>query len=251
MVLLALSSRRVVHAALLLAVGSQTLWAQAAAPPRVTETALELTDGTVMRYAISVPDDYDGSASDPRPLVLSLHPGGRAPYYGSSFMQSIVEPALRSWGAVIVAPDVPDRSWATPRSEGALLALVEHVLGEYAIDLERVLVTGFSMGGRGTWYMAARHPELFTGAIVVAGSPGAEEVAGMATPLYLIHSPDDEVVPFGPAEEAYRVLAERGHPVEMRVVPGLSHFMMGAYVPAIRAAGSWMVARWVLTTARR
>ena len=156
-----------------------------------------------------------------------------------------MEPALRAWGAVIVAPDVPDRSWATARSEGALLALVEYVFGEHAIDPERVLVTGFSMGGRGTWYMAARHPELFTGAIVMAGSPGEEEVASMATPLYLIHSPDDEVVPFGPAEEAYRALAGRGHPVEMRVVPGLSHYMMGAYVPALRAAGNWMLAQWL------
>lgn len=241
----AASARRLVHAALLLVAGSQSLGAQVTASPRVTETALEFTDGSVMRYAISVPDGYPGSAGDPRPLVLVLHPGGRAEYYGSSFMQSIVEPALRSWGAVIVAPDVPDRSWATPRSEGALLALVEHVLDEHAIDPERVLVTGFSMGGRGAWYMAARHPELFTGAIVMAGSPGENEVASMATPLYLIHSPDDEVVPFGPAEEAYRVLAGRGHPVEMRVVPGLSHYMMGAYVPALRAAGNWMLAHWL------
>jgi predicted peptidase len=238
------TSRHLLYAMFMLVAVVPGVGAQVAASPRVSETALEFTDGSVMRYAISVPLDYDGSAADPRPLVLSLHPGGRAAYYGSSFMQSIVEPGLRSWGAVIVAPDVPDRSWATPRSEAALIALVEHVLGEHAIDRQRVLVTGFSMGGRGTWYMAARHPEIFTGAIVMAGSPGAEEIARMATPLYLIHSPDDEVVPFAPAEEAYRTLAARGHPVEMRVVPGFSHYMMGAYVPALRAAGSWMLAHW-------
>jgi dipeptidyl aminopeptidase/acylaminoacyl peptidase len=79
----------------------------------------------------------------------------------------------------------------------------------------------------------------------MAGSPGEVEVAGMATaPLYLIHSPDDEVVPFGPVEEAYLALAARGYPIEMRVLPGRSHYMMGAYVPALRAAGEWMLARW-------
>jgi predicted peptidase len=219
---------------------------QAAGPSsRVSETALELADGSVLRYAISLPDGYDGSAGDPRPLVLALHPGGRSRYYGSSFMQTTVEPALRSWRAVMVAPDVPDRSWATPRSERALLALVEDVLERHAIDRERVLVTGFSMGGRGTWYMAARHPELFTGAIVMAGSPGDGEVTMVAdTPLYLIHSPDDEVVPYGPVEEAYLALAGRGHPIEFRVLPGAGHYMMGAYVPALRAAGDWMLARW-------
>lgn len=218
--------------------------AQVAAPPTIEETSLDLGDGTVMRYAVARPADYDGAADDPRPLVLALHAGGRAPYYGSDFMQGIVEPALRSWGAVIVAPDVPDRSWATRSSERAVLALLEQVMSEYAIDRARVLVTGFSMGGRGTWYLAARHGDVFTGAIVMAGAPNDEDIARMSIPLYLIHSPDDEVVPFGPAEEAYTALAARGHPVEMRVLPGASHYMMGAYVPLLRVAGRWMLERW-------
>jgi len=225
--------------------GTSPVATPGAVPPRVTETTLDLGDGSALRYAISVPAGYDGDSGNPRPLVLALHPGGRAPYYGSSFMQSVVEPALRSWGAVMIAPDVPDRGWATPRSERAVLALVQHVLEQYPIDRARVLVTGFSMGGRGTWYMAARHPDLFAGAVVMAGSPAGTELAEIsATPLYLIHSPDDDVVPFEPVEEAYHDLVGRGHAVELRVLPGAGHYAMGAYVPALRAAGEWMLARW-------
>jgi predicted peptidase len=215
--------------------------AQTSAPPAVVETALALADGTTLRYGISVPAGADG---EPRPLVLVLHPGGRAEYYGSSFMQSIVEPALRSWGAVMVAPDVPDRSWATARSERAVVALLEDVMARHRIDPARILVTGFSMGGGGTWYLAARQPELFTGAIVMAGSARSADLAAVRMPIYLIHSPDDEVVPFAGAEEAYRTLSARGHPVELRVLPGYGHYMMGAYVPALRLAGSWMLQRW-------
>ena len=92
-----------------LAFGGNRVAAQAAgASGGVVETAVELTDGTALRYGIATPAGTDGDA--PRPLVLVLHPGDRGEYYGSSFMQSIVEPALRSWGAVMVAPDVPDRS---------------------------------------------------------------------------------------------------------------------------------------------
>jgi predicted peptidase len=218
--------------------------AQTLPRPTVEETTLELADGTVVRYGIALPAGYAGSADAPRPLVLSLHPGERAPYYGSDFMQGIVEPALSAWGAVIVAPDAPDRSWTTPRSERAVLALLEHVMAEHAIDRSRVLVTGFSMGGRGTWYMAARHPEVFTGAIVMAGSPNEAEISDMRIPLFLIHSPDDDVVPFGPAEEAYLALAARDHPVEMRVLPGAGHYSMGAYVPVLRVAGRWMLEQW-------
>jgi predicted peptidase len=210
--------------------------------PSVSETTLDLGDGTTLRYGIAVPAD-DGR---PRPLVVVLHPGGRGEYYGSSFMQAIVEPALRAWGAVLVAPDVPDRSWATARSERAVLALVEQVASEHRVDRARVLVTGYSMGGAGTWYLAARHPEVFTGAIVMAGSPRGVDLADVAIPVYLLHSPDDEVVSFAGAEEAYRALSERGHPVELRVLPGFTHYMMGAYVPALRLAGNWMLERWLV-----
>ena len=216
--------------------------AQRTPPPDVIETTLELADGTTVRYGISVPTATD--PAEPRALVLVLHPGGRGEYYGSSFMQSIVEPALRSWGAIVVAPDVPDRSWSTERSERAVMALIADVRGRHAIDPARVLVTGFSMGGGGTWYLAARQPEVFTGAIVMAGSARSADLADVRVPVYLIHSPDDEVVPFAGAEEAYRTLSARGHPVELRVLPGYGHYMMGAYVPALRVAGAWMLERW-------
>ncbi|HET9948016.1 MAG TPA: alpha/beta fold hydrolase [Longimicrobiales bacterium] len=219
--------------------------AQGLPPSRVEDTTLELADGSALRYGVAVPGGYDPSAATPRPLVLALHPGGRSEYYGSSFMRSIVEPALRSWGAVIVAPDVPDRSWSTERSERAVLELMRDVAGRYPIDTARVLVTGYSMGGRGAWYLAARHPEVFRGAVIMAGSPRDTDLDRMPDlPLHLLHSPNDEVVPFAPVEEAYLRLAARGHIVELTVLPGISHYSMGAYVPALRAAGDWMLARW-------
>ena len=96
-----------------------------------------------MTYAISLPTTVDRGASDPLPLILALHPGGaRSPYYGSGFMRSIVEPALRSWNAIIVAPDAPTRSWATDESDRAVIALIGQVMTQHAVDPERVLVTG-------------------------------------------------------------------------------------------------------------
>ena len=202
--------------------GGPTDGAQLGAPV-VQETALEMEDGSLLRYALSLPAGYEASDGTPRPLVL----------------------ALRPWGAVMVAPDVPDRSWTTERSEQAIMELLHHVFEAYAIDRERVLITGFSMGGRGTWHNAALHPELFTAAIVMAGSPeGVDLEALSSTPLYLIHSPDDEVVPFEPVESAYRDLAARGHPVQFQALPGASHYQMGSYAEALADAGTWVGQRW-------
>ena len=226
------------------ALGGQ-LSAQTQGVPRLTQTAFELAGGEEMLYAISVPAGYDGSADDPRPLILALHPGGRARYYGSDFMQRIVHPALSSWRAVIVAPDVPSRNWANASSERAVLALLNDVLENHAIDRTRILVTGFSMGGRGTWYLATRHSDFFTGAIPIAASRADDSLDGLGTmPVHLIHSPDDEVVPYEPAEETALLLAERGHRVQMTRLGGASHYMMGAYITPLRAAGEWMMEQW-------
>lgn len=196
-----------------------------------------------MQYALSLPAGYDPAV--PRPLVLALHPGGREPYYGSWFMHTIVEPALRGWGAIVVAPDVPDENWTTELSEQSVLALLDQVRDEHAIDPDRILVTGFSMGGRGAWHFVVRRPDIFTGAIVMATGPGRGSLESLSeTPLYIIHSPDDEVVPYAPSERLALELADRGYPVQFMRLPGASHGMMGDYVGPLGVAGAWVAARW-------
>ena len=196
-----------------------------------------------MRYGIAVPAGY--TASQPRPLVLALHPGGGgAPFYGDGFLRSIFLPGLRDLAPVMIAPDVPERTWTDPRSEQNVLALMAAVLDEFAIDRRRVLVVGFSLGGRGAWYLSARHPNRFTGAIVMAGR-SEEPLDQLAViPTYVIHSRDDEVVPFAQAEERARALERAGRAVRFDPLTGVGHYNMGGYVTALQGGGRWMVEQW-------
>ena len=225
--------------------------AQSPSSSRITNDVFALPEGGEMTYGISVPPDArdlreDSSDGDPVPLILALHPGGaRTAYYGSSFMRGIVEPALRDWNAIIIAPDAPTRSWATDVSEEAVLALVEQVAARYAVDRDRVLVTGFSLGGAGTWFFATRHADVFTGAIPMAGAIREISLDGLgSTPVHIVHSRDDEVVPYGPAAEAAAQLEARGHSVKVTELSGVGHYSMGAYVGALRQAGDWMREQW-------
>jgi predicted peptidase len=203
-----------------------------------------MPDGSSVLYAISIPADYD--PSQPRPLVLALHPGGdRVPYYGGGFMRQIVAPALHDLRPIMVAPDCPSRAWTDPAAEQAVMALLQNVFDNYAVDRRRVLVTGFSLGGRGTWFMASRHPDLFTAAIPIAGSPGNEPVDRLGSmPTYIIHSRDDEVVPFEPAERTARELEQLGRIVRFDALRDVGHFQMGGYIDALRRAGRWVTDQW-------
>jgi predicted peptidase len=216
---------------------------QQAAPAVLQRTFVSPEAGRIL-YGISVPPGY--TSKEPRPLVLALHPGGGGtPYYGLSFMRGIVSPALRDLGAIIVAPDCPARAWSDPTADRAVMALLESVMREYAVDRRRILVTGFSMGGRGTWFMSARHSDFFTAAIPIAGSSGDEPLERLGRiPTYVIHSRNDQVVPFGPDEQTTLQLGKLGRVVRFEPLDGIGHYEMGGYVDALTRAGRWVVERW-------
>jgi predicted peptidase len=195
-------------------------------------------------YAVSVPDGY--RPSQPAPLVLVLHPGGQGPrHYGAQFMRMVVEPALRQLHPIMIAPDCPARDWSDAGCEKSVMTLIDGAMRSYQIDRRRVLVVGFSMGGRGTWYMAARHPDLFTAAIPMAASTRGLTIDQLGRqPSYIIHSRADEVVPFDPAEEIARDLKKLGREVHFEPLDDLTHFDMVSYVDALRQAGQWVSRRW-------
>jgi len=211
---------------------------------------MQLSDGSQIRYAVSVPSGYDGSKAVP--LVLALHYGwggdGPPPQnYGEGFMRLLVEPALRELGAIIVAPDcpAPARRWSEPGSNRAVMELLDHVRSEYRIDPDRILVTGFSLGGHGSWFMASEHSDIFSAAIPMAGRAQPEWLEKIdAIPLYVIHARNDDVVPFAGAEEAVAAVKAKGVPVEFVVAEKLTHYDTARYVTYLRDAMPWIERVW-------
>ena len=78
--------------------------------------------------------------------------------------------------AIVVFPQARE-TWAagSPDSNAALAAL-DDVMTAYATDPKRVVLTGLSMGGRGSWELAAAHPERFAAVVPICG-PGRPEQA--------------------------------------------------------------------------
>jgi predicted peptidase len=214
------------------------------ASPGVHDLTLQVPGGGAMTYALSIPRGY--SPDHAVPLVLVLHSGGaRIPNYGREFMKGLVLPALGDLRGIMIAPDCPAASWTDATADQLVMTLLQQTLENYAIDRRRVLVTGYSMGGRGTWFMASHHPDLFTAAIPMAASTGDDPVERLGTmPTYVIHSRNDEVIPFAPAERTAKQLTAMGRPVTFDAVSGLTHFQMGGYVDALRRAGGWIATRW-------
>lgn len=212
--------------------------------PGTYEELLDRPDGSVLRYAISIPKGYEPDR--PRPLVLALHYGGEVtPYYGKGFLVQLVEPGVKSLGAILVAPDCPSRSWTDPTSESEVMALIEHILANYSVDRKRILVTGFSLGGRGTWHMASRHPDVFSAAIPMAGWPSDDMVEKIGDmPICIVHSVDDEVVDMEPTKEAVKNLEARDALVKLITVRGITHYQVSDYAKYLKQAVGWIEEQW-------
>lgn len=241
-----------------------------ALPVRLEQRDL-LVDGRGVTYGLLVPRTAPPDTG--YPLILALHYGttqepGLSPYFGVGYVGQLVLPALESLGAVIVAPDAPEASWAHPGSDRAVLAVLDTVAKELALDARQSLVTGFSMGGQGAYYMAAAHPDRFRAAIPMAAlpvvapadSPDALKAAQAATesdtawtaalaktPLYVIHSRADQVVPFERAERAVRALQTSGAAVQFAPVDDVPHALISGYIDPLAAAVPWVRETWART----
>jgi len=196
------------------------------------------------RYTLVIPRGYDGSK--PVPLVVALHYGGpQTPYISREFVAQLIAPALRDLGAIIVAPDNASNGWANRTAEQHVLELVSYIESTYNVDPKRTLLTGYSMGGMGTWYLAPRHPDIFEVAVPMAGRPQADSTSlDWRTPTHVLNSTDDERIPIADARAAVTALEARGAPIAITVLGGITHFDVPRYRFPLRGLIPWIERTW-------
>jgi predicted peptidase len=216
---------------------------QVLAPGLHVQTLPRANELTV-HYAISIPQNYSPPARVP--LILALHFGvsdGDSTGAGRDVVGILIGPALAQLGAIIVAPDSLGGDWSSPENEGAVNALLDMVLARYSVDMKKIAVTGFSMGGTGSWHFAAKYPERFSAAIPVAGRPPAS-ASEWRLPILAIHSRDDQVAPIGPTETRISELQKSGVNAKLIVLSGVTHFETYRFVDGLRQAVPWLREIW-------
>jgi predicted peptidase len=206
--------------------------------------------GTTSRYQVYVPSAYDPARR--WPVILFLHGAGERGSDGVIQTEVGLGSAIRRfvdrYPAIVVFPQTPTRgSWTGPAGDVAMAAL-DRTLGEFSTDDRRVYLTGLSMGGNGSWYLAWRHPERWAGVVVVCGFLGigqfpsflpadtadpAAAVAGKIRhlPIWVFHGDADKTVPVTASREVVAALEKAGATVKYTELPGVGH---NAWDPAYR-----------------
>ena len=222
-------------------------------PVRMEQHEL-LVGSRFVTYGVLVPKTPPPAAG--HPMIVALHFGtpegpGLSPYFGLGYVGQLVLPALQDLNAVIIAPDAPEAGWAHPGSEEAVLAVVADVKKRIAIDGQRTLVTGFSMGGAGAWFFAQTHPELFRAAIPMAAAPqsvgddpATATVAPVKMPVYAIHSRADRTVPLDRVERGVKALQAQGGNVTLTLIDDIAHNMIPGFIEPLAGAMPWVKRVW-------
>lgn len=181
-------------------------------------------DGSLQPYSLYLPPGY---STDKRfGLVVALHGAGGNDYE----MAASLAPA-RPEDMLIVAPYGRGNSSYASTGEKDVLDVVDLIMARYAIDPDRVYLTGRSMGGYGTWRIGQLYPRRFAAIASFAGWTGADCLENLAsTPVLVVHGDADDVVPIGADARAVARLKALGAEVRFDVIKRGGHDAMGAWM---------------------
>lgn len=186
----------------------------------------EVSKTASLDYLIAMPKGYDPDG-DPAPLLLFLHGAGergddldKIKLHGPPKM---IENG-HDFPAIVVSPQCPVGTWWTDHVE-LLSALLDKLEEQHNIDKDRVYVTGLSMGGYGTFALAAHQPERFAAAVPICGGGSWLEARKLTRlPAWVFHGDADTVIPADESRHMVKYMnARAGEHAKLTIYPGVGH----------------------------
>jgi len=183
---------------------------------------LDRTLRVQMNYLLYLPQDYE--EQEKWPVVLFLHGSGER---GDDLELVKVHgpPKLIQQGKhfpfIVVSPQCPaGHRWQAPE----LAALLDQIEADHHVDEDRIYVTGLSMGGFGTWALAAYSPTRFAAIAPVCGGGETYWVRDLThLPTWVFHGGKDQAVPLRRSQEMVDALEKRKGNVKFTIYPEAGH----------------------------
>ncbi len=199
--------------------------------------------GETYAYLPQLPDGYDADPAKRWPLILFLHGSGDRGSDLASFTFHNGPPKLIASGkklpAIVISPRCPDEWWSAP----VLGQLIDDVSAKYRVDPDRIIVTGLSMGGYGTWALAEAYPNRFSAIAPICGGGNPAEAASLAKlPIWAFHGQLDTTVPVFLSQTMVAAIRQSGGDPHLTIYPDAKHdSWTQAY--ATDALYPWMLAQ--------
>ena len=198
---------------------------------RVTAFAPETSPPTskwTLPYRLMRPKSSKGMGY---PLLIFLHGAGERGNENLRQLQSVPAQMSHSeWRSqfpcFVAAPQCPPQySWSHTEIRDSVIAMIDELLQECPeIDSRRIYLAGISMGGHGSWTLAAHRPDLFAAVIPVCGGGSVEDASKLIhVPLWAVHGDADTVVPVDGSRRMIAAILAAGGKPEYTELAGVGH----------------------------
>lgn len=190
--------------------------------PQSFEKPVMITLG--MRFLLYLPKGYDQQDARKWPLIVFLHGSGER---GDDIEKVKVHgpPKLVAAGQdfpfIIVSPQAPRNTiW----NSETLNILLDELIARLPVDVERIYLTGLSLGGHATWSIAAARPERFAAIAPVCGAGDVQTACRLKNlPIWAFHGKKDSVVSLKDDQDMVDAVKACGGDVKFTVYPGVGH----------------------------
>ncbi len=188
----------------------------------------QLTVTATRRYLLYLPREYDAEQATRWPLILFLHGSGERgenlELVTNQGLPKLIEQG-QDFPFIIVSPQCPTHGWWTTEINiAALAALIDEIEQNYAVDHDRIYLTGISMGGYGAWALATAYPDRFAAVVPICGGGNPTTVCALRhIPVWTFHGDQDRAVPIEQTLAMVDALQACGGNVKFTVYPGVGH----------------------------
>lgn len=182
----------------------------------------EIKTSIEVRYILQLPENQ----KEKFPLLVFLHGSGErgtdiemVKNHSPFTYQNLIKTDV-----AILAPQCPEKRWWDTNE---IYELIQSIATTYNVDTSRIYLTGLSMGGWGTWKLAAEHPELFAAVAPVCGVTDTDIFRNIEvlknTPVHVFHGALDDVVSPNMSLEIYQKLKKVNPDCSLTIFPNDNH----------------------------
>src|SRR5450432_1572491 len=170
-------------------------------------------DAGTHNYSIFLPRDY--TPSNKYPAIVFLHGIGESGSDGKNCTTVGMGPVIAkrdgNFPFIVIFPQT-GWDWTSDASDKIMMDALHDAEKTYAIDADRIILTGMSSGGKGAWVLGARHKDIFAALVPMAGYSATDSVPALKNmPVWALHINGDFIVPVSGSREMIRDLQAEGN----------------------------------------
>jgi predicted esterase len=188
-------------------------------------------DGRAWKYTLFVPAEYNADRT--YPLLVYLHGFGARGVDGNKPTTDGPGPFIQereeTFNMLALFPQSETGHWeADTTDDQRVITILEEVVRDYAVDRQRIYLTGTSMGGFGVWSLAAHYPHKWAAIVPICG--GGDPASAKAIkhiPCWCFHGACDNVIDVGQSRRMIEALQAAGASSRYTEYPDVGHGCWG------------------------